>query len=87
MAQFPKQKGSFSEKLKQWVDSQAIPAKDIAAKALAITKGYTAKLVDAITKLSPVSDLERRVGHWDAEDQEGGLAAHRFAKTIRAPIS
>lgn len=81
---FPKQPGlDFWQKLEQWKRSVGIPAKDTMANVMTNVKAHIARLVDAITKLPEPSDLERDVGVWDANDQEGSLNANRFAKQVR----
>lgn len=81
---FPQQRGGgFRESLRQWKESVGIPFKDTFANALTNVKAQTARLVKSITALPEVTDIERRVGVWDANDQEGSMVAQNFSKEIR----
>lgn len=81
---FPQQRGGgFRESLRQWKESVGIPFKDTFANALTNVKAQTARLVKSITTLPEVTDIERRVGVWDANDQEGSMVAQNFSKEIR----
>lgn len=81
---FPKQPGGgFRQKLEEWKRGVGIPTKDTFGNILTDVKAQVARLVDTITKLPEATDIERSVGIWDANDQEGSLLAHRFARQVR----
>jgi hypothetical protein len=81
---FPKQKGGgWREKLRQWMDDVGIPTKDYVSRALVGMKAAAAHVVDAFTKLAPVSTMDRAVGDWNLADTEGDIAARRFVKAVK----
>jgi hypothetical protein len=80
---FPVQKGSFKEKLRQWLDEVGVPARDYVTRAYAGMKAAAARLVAAQSELPTVTSLDRAVGKWNLEDTEGTLAAQRFGDAIR----
>lgn len=84
VSRFPKQPGGgFKEKLRQWMDDVGIPTKDFAARALVGVKAATANVINAVTKLAPVTTMDRAVGEWNIADTEGDIAARRFDKAVK----
>lgn len=81
--QFPKQKGNFGEKIKQWLDNIGIPAKDKLTRTWAALRAVPAWLKEKATTLPAVDDLDRRVGQWNAQDWTGSEAARKFSGAIR----
>ena len=55
------------------MDDVGIPAKDFATRALVGAKAATANIVNAFTKLAPVTTMDRAVGEWNLADTEGDI--------------
>jgi hypothetical protein len=81
---FPRQKGTFADKMRQWLDSVGIPIKDKATRAWASIRGIPAWIKTQATTLPTVDNLDRRVGVWNGQDWTGSQAARHFSQAVSA---
>jgi hypothetical protein len=80
---FPEQKGSFKDKLNQWLTDIGVPLKDAATRTLTALRAVPAWIEAKRSTLPEVKDLDRRVGQWNREDWTGGQAAREFGMAIK----
>jgi hypothetical protein len=83
VAKFPEQKGSFKEKLGQWMDSVGVPVKDFFTRSYIAAKAVPAWIKEKATTLPEITDLDRRVGVWNGDEFVGGQAARQFAGNVQ----
>ena len=83
VSRFPVQKGSFRQKLSEWMDSAGIPVKNFFTRAMIMAKAAPLAIKEKLTTLKPITDLDRRVGVWSADEHDGGFGARQFANQVR----
>ena len=82
---FPEQKGGgFKEKMRQWLDSVGIPAKEQFFSKLNSLRAIPDWIKSKATTLPSVNDLDRRVGQWNGAEWENSQAAREFNTQIKA---
>lgn len=81
---FPEQKGGgFKEKMRQWLDSVGIPAKEQFFSKLNSLRAIPDWVKEKATTLPAVNDLDRRVGQWNGAEWENSQAAREFNDQIK----
>lgn len=82
---FPEQKGGgFQEKMRQWLDSVGIPAKEQFFSKLNSLRAIPDWIKQQATTLKEETDLDRRVYKWNGAEWENSVAARDFNKQIAA---